>query len=64
MLYTHGKATWTTDEILELDRAVERYCDDICFFKGRKIYSCWIRGNKKLNCFKSFDKLLICVKFI
>jgi hypothetical protein len=63
ILYTHN-AEWTTDEFLELDKAVEHYCDDICLFKGRKIYTCWIRGQRRFNKCKSFDELLTYLKFI
>lgn len=64
VLYTNANAAWTQDEIYELDRAVEHYCDDVCFFKGRNIYSCWIRGNRRFKHCKSFDKLLTYLKFI
>jgi hypothetical protein len=64
VLYTQEKATWTTEEIVELDKAVEHYCDDLCFFKGRHLYTCWVRGERRFNKCKSFDRLLSCLKFI
>ena len=43
MLYTRGEVSWTLDELRKLDKAVEHYCDDICFFKGKQIYTYWLK---------------------
>lgn len=58
IVYNCDKNTWKYEEIKELDTYTKHSCNDFCFYKGKKIYTYWIKGSKHITICKSFKELI------
>ena len=58
ILYNTDKNSWTQSEIRKLEEATKHCCNDFCFFKGRKIYTYWVKDSRYILKFKTIDELI------